>query len=207
MDRNAIKQRIRNGDATPDVPQALFIELLTECVAERTGQTPRLVDLHEAISDRPLPGTDHHARMRGLLEGSASETPRSNLKTEPDVTESGYLPRGVDIGAALRRHAERYKATGVTINRPIGTAKPLTLAESHEDLAKRIPDPIERAYVLLSGRAKPWRARSRDQRADHDPRMCQVSSSGPHRVVAGHQSRMSSWSGSSSLKPSARPRP
>ena len=56
-------------------------------------------------------------------------------------------------------------------------------------------------------RGKPWRARSRDQRVGHDPRMCQVSSSGPHRVLAGHQSRMSSWSGSSSPKPSARPRP
>jgi hypothetical protein len=90
--------------------------------------------------------------MRALLE--ASDRPRSDLKSEPsEPAGAGYLPVGMDIAAAMRRAAEGYKAAGVTINRPIGTAKPLILAESREDLAKRIPDPIERAYVLLSGRA------------------------------------------------------
>ena len=155
MDRSALKARIKNGEATPDMPDALFIELLTECVAEATGQQPRLVDLHEAASDRPLPGTDHHARFRTLLEGTASDRPRSDLKSEPSESkgkESDYLPNGIDVAAAIRRAAEGYKAAGVTINAPVVRRKPLILTESRDELAARVSDPIQRAYLLLSGR-------------------------------------------------------
>jgi hypothetical protein len=156
MDRSAIKQRIKNGGATPDVPQDLFIELLTECIAEQTGQTPRLVDLNEAASDRPLPGTDHHARFRSLLEGSAAGLPKSDLK-DPDRASAPagdpFLPAGVDLAGAMRRAAEGYKQAGITLNTPVVRAKPVTLAESREELAKRVTDPVERGYLLLSGRA------------------------------------------------------
>lgn len=64
-----------------------------------------------------------------------------------------YLPPDVDLGHLMARAAAGYKEAGITINRPIGTAKPLILTESREDLAKRITDPVERAYLLLSGRA------------------------------------------------------
>lgn len=87
--------------------------------------------------------------MRALVEG-ASATARSDLKA--GVGDDPYLPRGIDLAAAMRRGAEAYKAAGVTINTPVAKPKPVTLAESREDLAKRITDPVQRAYVLLSGR-------------------------------------------------------
>ena len=151
MDRNAIKARIRNGEATPDVPDALFMELLTECVAEQSGPQPRLVTLMDSVQP-----PDAHARMRALLE--ASDTPRSDLKADvhvnPQETDR-FLPDGVDIAAAIRQAAAGYKAAGIDLNTTPRAAqmKPSTLAESREDVAKRITDPIERAYVLLSGRA------------------------------------------------------
>jgi hypothetical protein len=97
---------------------------------------------------------DAHARMRALLE--ASDTPRSELKADEHVNPQAtnrFLPNGVDIAAAIRRAAEDYTRQGITINTPGARQKPITLAESREDLAKRITNPIERAYVLLSGRA------------------------------------------------------
>ena len=148
MTRDEIKHAILNTLPTPGVEDALLWHVLSECVAESTGQQPRLVTLVESLQP-----TDAHARMRALIE--TSDTPRSDLKDAdvPGSTASDYLPVGSDIAAVIRRAAEGYKEQGITINTPVARQKPITFAESREDLAKRITDPIERAYVLLSGRA------------------------------------------------------
>ena len=151
MTRAEVKHAIQNALPTPNVPDELVWEVLSECIAEQTGQQPRLVDLMESVQP-----PDAHARMRTLLE--ASDCPRSDLKADdhgnPQETNR-FLPDGVDIAAAMRRAAAGYKADGIDLNPTPRAAqmKPITLAESREELAKRITDPIERAYVLLSGRA------------------------------------------------------
>jgi len=149
MTRAEVKHAIQNALPTPNVPDELVWEVLSECIAEQTGQQPRLVTLVESV-----PPPDAHARMRALLE--ASDTPRSDLKADDPVNPQAtnrVLPDGIDIAAAIRRAAEDYKRQGITINTPGARQEPITLAESREDLAKRITDPFERAYVLLSGRA------------------------------------------------------
>jgi hypothetical protein len=151
MTRAEVKHAIQNALPTPNVPDALVWEVLSECIAEQTGQQPRLVTLVESVQP-----PDAHARMRALLE--ASDTPRSDLKADDHVNPqetNRFLPDGVDIAAAIRRAAAGYKAAGIDLNTTPRAAqmKPITLAESREDLAKRITNPIERAYVLLSGRA------------------------------------------------------
>jgi hypothetical protein len=150
MTRAEVKHAIQNALPTPNVPDALVWEVLSECIAEQTGQRPRLVDLMEGVQP-----TDHHARMRALLE--ASDTPRSDLKADdranPQATNR-FLPDGVDLAAAMRRAAAGYKADGIDLNPTPHAAqmKPITLAESRAELATRIPDPIRRAYVILSER-------------------------------------------------------
>ena len=149
MTRAEVKHAIQNALPTPNVPDELVWEVLSECIAEQTGQQPRLVTLMESVQP-----PDAHARMRALLEGS--DTPRSDPKAGDHVNPqetNRFLPDGVDIAAAIRSAAEDYKRQGITINTPGARQKPITLTESREDLAKRITDPIERAYVLLSGRA------------------------------------------------------
>ena len=151
MTRAEVKHAIQNALPTPNVPDELVWEVLSECIAEQTGQQPRLVTLMESVQS-----PDAHARMRVLLE--AGDTPRSDLKADDHVNPqepNRFLPTGVDLAAAIRRAAEDYKAAGIDLNTTPRAAqmKPITLAESREDLAKRIRDPIERAYVLLSGRA------------------------------------------------------
>jgi hypothetical protein len=151
MTRAEVKHAIQNALPTPNVPDELVWEVLSECIAEQTGQQPRLVTLVESVQP-----PDGHARMRALLE--ASDSPRSDLKADDHVNpqeRNWFLPVGVDIAAAIRRAAAGYKAAGIDLNTTPRAAqmKPITLAESREDLAKRITDPIERAYVLLSGRA------------------------------------------------------
>ncbi len=151
MTRAEVKHAIQNALPTPNVPDELVWEVLSECIAEQTGQQPRLVTLMESVQP-----PDAHARMRALLEGS--DTPRSDPKAGDHVNPqetNRFLPDGVDIAAAIRRAAAGYKAAGIDLNTTPRAAqmKPITLAESREDLAKRITDPIERAYVLLSGRA------------------------------------------------------
>ena len=152
MTRAEVKHAILNTLPTPGVEDALLWEVLSECIAEQTGQQPRLVDLMESVQP-----TDAHARMRALLE--ASDRPRSDLKADdhanaPAPGGDPYLPPG-DLVGAIRRAAAGYKADGIDLNTTPHAAqmKPITLAESREDLAKRITNPIERAYVLLSGRA------------------------------------------------------
>lgn len=150
MTRAEVKHAIQNALPTPNVPDALVWEVLSECVAEQTGQQPRLVTLVESVQS-----PDAHARMRDLLE--ASDTPRSDLKTDarlnPPMTDP-YLPDGIELAAAIRRAGAGYKADGIDLNPTPRAApmKPITLAESRVELVTRIPDPIERAYVLLSGR-------------------------------------------------------
>jgi len=149
MTRAEVKHAIQNALPTPNVPDELVWEVLSECIAEQTGQQPRLVTLMESVQP-----PDAHARMRALLEGS--DTPRSDPKAGDHVNPqetNRFLPDGVDIAAAIRSAAEDYKRQGITINTPGARQKPITLTESREDLAKRITDPIERAYVPLSGRA------------------------------------------------------
>lgn len=151
MTRAEVKHAIQNALPTPNVPDELVWEVLSECIAEQTGQQPRLVTLMESVQP-----PDAHARMRALLE--ASDTPRSDLKADDHVNPqetNRFLPDGVDIAAAIRRAAAGYKAAGIDLNTTPRAAqmKPITLAESREDLATRITNPIERAYVLLSGRA------------------------------------------------------
>jgi hypothetical protein len=151
MNRAEIKRRLLAGEATPGVEDDVVWSVLAECRSESTGAPHRVVDLHEAASDRPLPGTDHHARMRTLIE--TRDTPRSDLKDNtPPATGSDYLPTGIDLAAAIRRSAEGYRAAGIIINPPVTRPKPVTFSESREDFAKRIADPIERAYIILSGR-------------------------------------------------------
>ncbi len=98
---------------------------------------------------------DAHSRMRAMLEGNSSDTPRSDLKDtlRPAARPTNYLPDGIDVAAAIRRAAEGYKTAGMPINQEPVKRTPITLTESREDLAARIPDPIQRAYVILSGRA------------------------------------------------------
>lgn len=153
MDRTELKRRIIAGEPTPGVEDALCWDVLAECQTEATGITHRVVTLMESVQP-----PDHHSRFRALLEASASDTPRSDLKADDHVNPqepNRFLPTGVDLAAAIRRAAEDYKAAGIDLNTTPRAAqmKPITLAESREDLAKRITDPIERAYVLLSGRA------------------------------------------------------
>jgi len=52
----------------------------------------------------------------------------------------------------MRRGAAGYKHDGITINKEPATPQPITLAESRQALAQRITDPVQRAYVILSGR-------------------------------------------------------
>jgi hypothetical protein len=151
MTRDEIKHAILNTLPTPGVEDALLWEVLSECIAEQTGQQPRLVDLMESVQP-----TDAHARMRALLE--ASDTPRSDLKADdhanaPAPGGDPYLPPG-DLVGAIRRAAAGYKADGIDLNPTPRAAqmKPITLAESRAELATRIPDPIQRAYVILSER-------------------------------------------------------
>jgi len=59
MTRAEVKHAIQNALPTPNVPDELVWEVLSECIAEQTGQRPRLVDLMEGVQP-----TDHHARMR-----------------------------------------------------------------------------------------------------------------------------------------------
>jgi hypothetical protein len=149
MTRAEVKHAIQNALPTPNVPDELVWEVLSECIAEQTGQPPRLVTLVESVQP-----PDAHARMRALLE--ASDTPRSDLKTDAHVnppTTDPFLPDGIDLAAAIRRGAEGYKAAGIPINKEPATQKPLILTESREALAQRIPDPIQRAYLIMSGRA------------------------------------------------------
>ena len=150
MTRAEVKHAIQNALPTPNVPDALVWEVLSECIAEQTGHQPRLITLVESVQS-----PDAHARMRALLE--ASDSPKSDLKDVPaDVPSaraSDYLPAGIDLAAAIRRGAEGYKAAGIPINKEPATQKPLILTESREALAQRILDPIERAYLILSGRA------------------------------------------------------
>ena len=149
MTRADVKHAIQNALPTPNVPDALVWEVLSECIAEQTGQQPRLVTLMESVQP-----PDAHARMRALVEASA---PRSDLKAAEHVNPQAttrFLPNGVDLAAAIRRAAAGYKADGIDLNPTPRAApmKPITLAESRVELVTRIPDPIERAYVLLSGR-------------------------------------------------------
>jgi len=91
-----------------------------------------------------------HDRMKLMLE--ASDRPRSDLKDAPPPTTDPYLPDGIDVAAAFRRAVAGYAQDGVTLNTPPpARPKPITLSEAREDLAKRITDPIQRAYVILSG--------------------------------------------------------
>jgi hypothetical protein len=147
MDRAEVKRRLLAGLATPAVEDDVVWSVLAECRTESTGSPHRVVDLMESVQP-----TDGHARMRALLE--ASDTPRSDLKDlvvdSPD--HDPYLPPGVDIAGAIRRAAEGYKRDGVALNPPITKRQPITLAESRADLAQRVLDPIERAYIILSGR-------------------------------------------------------
>jgi hypothetical protein len=148
MTRAEVKHAIQNALPTPNVPDELVWEVLSECIAEQTGQQPRLVTLVESVHS-----PDAHARMRALLE--ASDSPRSDLKTDaqlnPPVTDP-YLPDGIDLAAAMRRGAAGYTHDGITINKEPAKPRPITLAESRQELAQRIPDPVQRAYVILSGR-------------------------------------------------------
>lgn len=150
MTRDEIKHAIRNSLPTPGVEDQLLWEVLSECVAEQTGQQPRLVTLVESVQP-----PDAHARMRDLLE--ASDTPRSDLKTDAQVNPQAtnrFPPDGIDLAAAIRRAAAGYKEDGIDLNPTPRAAqmKSITLAESRAELATRIPDPIQRAYVILSER-------------------------------------------------------
>src|SRR5437879_5708882 len=105
MTRAEVKDAIQNALPTPNVPDELVWEVLSECIAEQTGQQPRLVTLMESVQP-----PDAHARMRALLE--ASNTPRSDLKADDHVNPqetNRFLPDGVDIAAAIRSAAEDYK--------------------------------------------------------------------------------------------------
>jgi hypothetical protein len=72
MTRAEVKHAIQNALPTPNVLDELVWEVLRECIAEQTGQQPRLVTLMESVQP-----PDAHARMRALLE--ASDTPRSGV--------------------------------------------------------------------------------------------------------------------------------
>ena len=150
MTRAEVKHAIQHALPTPNVPDALVWEVLSECIAEQTGQPPRLVTLVESVQS-----PDAHARMRALLE--ASDSPRSDLKADDHVNPQAtnrVLPDGIDLAATIRRAAAGYKADGIDLNPTPRAAqmKPITLAESRAELATRIPDPIQRAYVILSER-------------------------------------------------------
>ena len=148
MTRAEVKHAIQNALPTPNVPDELVWEVLSECIAEQTGQQPRLVTLMESVQP-----PDAHARMRALLE--ASDSPRSDLKTDAQLTPpmtDPYLPDGIDLAAAMRRGAAGYKHDGIAINKEPAKPQPITLAESRQELAQRITDPVQRAYVILSGR-------------------------------------------------------
>jgi len=150
MTRAEVKHAIQHALPTPNVPDALVWEVLSECIAEQTGQPPRLVTLVESVQS-----PDAHARMRALLE--ASDSPRSDLKADDHVNPQAtnrVLPDGIDLAAAIRRAAAGYKADGIDLDPTPRAAqmKPITLAESRAELATRIPDPIQRAYVILSER-------------------------------------------------------
>jgi hypothetical protein len=147
MTRAEVKHAIQNALPTPHVPDALVWVVLSECIAEQTGQPPRLVTLVESVQP-----PDGHARMRALLE--ANDSPRSDLKTDVQVNPQAtnrFLPDNIDLAAAMRRGADGYRTAGITINKE--PVKPITLTESRQELAQRIPDPIQRAYLILSGRA------------------------------------------------------
>ena len=148
MTRAEVKHAIQNALPTPNVPDELVWEVLSECIAEQTGQQPRLITLVESVQP-----PDAHARMRALLE--ASDSPRSDLKTDAQLTPpmtDPYLPDGIDIAADMRRGAAGYKHDGIAINKEPAKPQPITLAESRQELAQRITDPVQRAYVILSGR-------------------------------------------------------
>jgi hypothetical protein len=78
MTRAEVKHAIQNALPTPHVADELVWEVPSECIAEQTGQQPRLVTLVESVQS-----PDAHARMRALLE--ASDTPRSDLKADNHV--------------------------------------------------------------------------------------------------------------------------
>ena len=59
MTRAEVKHAIQNALPTPNVPDELVWEVLSECIAEQTGQQPRLVTLMESVQS-----PDAHARMR-----------------------------------------------------------------------------------------------------------------------------------------------
>ena len=102
MTRAEVKHAIQNALPTPNVPDELVWEVLSECIAEQTGQQPRLVTLVESVQS-----PDAHARMRALLE--ASDSPRSDLKTDDHAYappgDDPYLPDGIDLVGAIRRGA------------------------------------------------------------------------------------------------------
>ncbi|HTK43434.1 MAG TPA: hypothetical protein VL287_17745 [Gemmatimonadales bacterium] len=150
MDRAEVKRRLLAGLGTPGVEAAVVWSVLAECRSEASGSPHRVVDLVESVQPQ-----DGHSRMRALLEsGVDRSTPRSDLK-EPSTTspdDDPYLPPGVDLAKIMSRAAAGYKDAGVVINKPLGTQKPMVITESREELAKRVTDPVERAYLLLSGR-------------------------------------------------------
>ena len=97
MTRAEVKHAIQNALPTPNVPDELVWEVLTECIAEQTGQQPRLVTLMESVQP-----PDAHARMRALLE--ASNTPRSDLKAddhEKTCVRLNRRPKGLRQDDAL----------------------------------------------------------------------------------------------------------
>jgi hypothetical protein len=151
MDRAEVKRRLLAGLATPGVEDAVVWSVLAECRSESAGQPHRIVDLVESVQPQ-----DGHSRMRALLEsGVDRSTPRSDLKEPSTVSpdDDPYLPPGVDVGRVMAKAAQGYKDAGVTINKPVGQAKPMVITESRDELAARVTDPIARAYLLLSGRA------------------------------------------------------
>jgi hypothetical protein len=149
MTRTELKQAIREGRATPHVENALFESCVAEVCREDYGPTARVVTLQEAAP----PPVDAHARMRALLE-STVQTPRSDLKADALATAPEPQAFAPDFDAAVAAAVANYKANWLPIRdtAPAPRKTYQTLSEVREDLARRVPDPIARAYIILSGR-------------------------------------------------------
>lgn len=149
MTRSELKQAIRAGRATPYVENALFESCVAEVCREDYGPTARVMTLQEVAP----PPVDAHARMRALLESTAA-TPRSDVKDDAVANRPQRQAYAPDVDAAVAAAVANFLATPLSVRdtRPAPATTSQTLIEARAELARRVPDPIQRAYIILSGR-------------------------------------------------------
>jgi len=159
MTRDQIKSAIRRGLPTPGVDRDLFESCYTEVMKhDHPTFTFTLKTLVESRSGERL-GADGlpegiHDRVAGMILRESREHPVSDLKDDSRFNAPRRSEYASDPRAAVAEAVANFLAHPETHPAAPKKTTPVTTLSEAQQLEKAIPDPIQRAYVILSGRAR-----------------------------------------------------